>query len=320
MTQCTRNQMARHGRRAAATLALCTVLAGCSSLHGGYGLTGQAATEAALRQQAADKADARTTPDNQQMYLSLIREMQERDMYFASLAHIDAYKQKYGDSPDIDLLQADALRETGQDSVAEAAYRKLLSTQKAAAAWHGLGLLAGKRGDFAGAALALGRASRDDPTEPVYLSDLGYALMRSGDIAAARIPIAQAAELAPGNRKIISNLALYLVVAGQHRKADEVMDKAQLPKPTRQAIARLARDIARQPRARVASTHRVTSDPYAASSGPSAVTPGPAVVRLPDNQGSGLSAERLAPALSSANGPGAFALPMPSMLDRFANR
>jgi len=48
------------------------------------------------------------------VYLDMIRTMQDRSLYFASLAHVEAYLQLYGTSPEILRLRADALRETGQ--------------------------------------------------------------------------------------------------------------------------------------------------------------------------------------------------------------
>ncbi|AMO98756.1 TPR repeat family protein [Collimonas arenae] len=199
---------------------------------------------AQLRQQAEEKAP---TPDNKGMYLGLIRQMQERGMYFASLAHIDAYEQQNGSTPEVQRLRADALRETRQGAAAEAAYRKLLSTTEAGAAWHGLGLLAAQNSDYKGAAIALREAVKREPTNPVMLSDLGFALLRSGDVASARVPLAQAAELAPDNRKMIGNLALLLLVSGDGEKARAVMDKAALSADSRATVYRLAAEIGQAP-------------------------------------------------------------------------
>lgn len=205
----------------------------------------QQSEAAQLRQQAEEKAP---TPDNKGMYLDLIRQMQEQGMYFASLAHIDAYEQKNGSTPELQRLRADALRETRQGAAADAAYRKLLSSSEAGAAWHGLGLLAAQGGDYPAAVKALHEAARREPTNPVMLSDLGYAMLRSGDIAAARVPLAQAAELAPDNHKMIGNLALLLLVSGDPEKARMVMDRAALSQDSRTKIYSLAAEIGqRQP-------------------------------------------------------------------------
>jgi hypothetical protein len=68
--------------------------------------------------------------------------MQQQGAWYASLAHVDAFRQRYGDRPALRLLQADALRETGQADAAIALYRELSSGPQAAAAAHGLGLIA----------------------------------------------------------------------------------------------------------------------------------------------------------------------------------
>jgi len=215
-----------------------TLLAGCAS--DSARVYAQQKEEAQLRQQAEDKAP---TPDNKGMYLGLIRQMQEQGMYFASLAHIDAYEQQNGSTPEVQRLRADALRETRQVEAADTAYRKLLTSPEAAAAWHGLGLMAAQNGDYKAATTSLREAVKREPTNPVMLSDLGYALLRSRDIAAARVPLAQAAELAPDNRKMIGNLALLLLVSGDAEKARAVMDKANLPADSRATVYRLAAEI-----------------------------------------------------------------------------
>ncbi|WP_211443936.1 tetratricopeptide repeat protein [Collimonas humicola] len=226
-----------------ALLLAATVLAGCAS--NSAKVYAQQNEAAQLRQQAEEKAP---TPDNKGMYLGLIRQMQEQGMYFASLAHIDAYEQQNGSSPDVQRLRADALRETRQTAAADASYRKLLGSAEAAAAWHGLGLLAAQSGDYPAAVTAMREAAKREPTNPVMLGDLGYALLRSGDIAGARVPLAQAAELAPDNRKMIGNLALFLLVSGDPEKARAVMDKGALSADIRAKVYSLAAEIGqRQP-------------------------------------------------------------------------
>ncbi|VVE19583.1 Beta-barrel assembly-enhancing protease [Pandoraea iniqua] len=222
--------------------ALCVVmLAGCASKGGGYGAPSAAAL---MRAQQDDEAKAKTAaPDTKELYLSMIREMQERGAYFASLAHIDQFRIQYGNSPDVDILRADALRETGQPDAAEATYRTLLASPVAAAAWHGLGLVAAQRKDYAGATQALREAVSRAPTEPFYLSDLGFAQLCNGDAAGARVPLAQAAELKPDSRKVLSNLAVYLLVTGERARADQMMTQAKMPPATREAIDKLATDI-----------------------------------------------------------------------------
>ncbi|WP_420224815.1 tetratricopeptide repeat protein [Pigmentiphaga litoralis] len=167
-------------RKGAATLIAAggmLLAAGCTTPNG-YGMSQQQINEeAVMRQQVANQEPV---ADNRGMYLSMIREMQGKGLYFASLAHVDAFEQKYGVAPDVGLLRAHGLRESGQAAQAEAVYRKLQDTSVAAAASQGLGLVAGGRGDFTGAVAALREAARRDPTNALIVSDLGYALLRQG--------------------------------------------------------------------------------------------------------------------------------------------
>jgi len=195
--------------------------------------------EAAIQRQQLEPEKPAT--DNKLVYLDMIKTMQSRSLYFASLAHIDAYRKLHGDSPEIMRLEADALRATGQMEAADKAYRRLLDTAEAAAAWRGLGLLAAQRGDYAAAVAALQESTRRDPINATALSDLGYALLQNDEFSAARLPLIQAAELAPDNRKIVSNLALYLMLAGENDKARHLMNKAGMPQETQEEIARQAR-------------------------------------------------------------------------------
>ena len=87
--------------------------------------------------------EARAEYDDQNVYLGLIGRMQQEGMYYASLAHIDAFQKRFGTSTALQVLRADALRETGQDDAALQAYRELLTTDRAGRAHHGIGLVLG---------------------------------------------------------------------------------------------------------------------------------------------------------------------------------
>lgn len=278
----------RFGRTALALSVVgASVLAGgCATSPNGYGMSAQQINEeAVLRQQVVNQDPV---ADNRGMYLSMIQEMQTKGLYFASLAHVDAFEQKFGKAPDVQLLRAHALREAGQAGQSEAVYRSLLDTKVGAAALQGLGLIAGARGDFPAAVAALRDAARKDPTNPLIVSDLGYALLRQGDLAGARLSIAQAAELAPGNVKIVGNLALYLLVMGEESRADAVMARADLSPGTRAAVRKMAltlrsSETAQQTQAVVAagsaSARPITAAYVGAPAVPSTATATPSVVR-----------------------------------------
>src|SRR5690625_1995429 len=192
----------------------------------------------------------------------MLAEMQKRGLYYASLAHIDAYEKRYGTTPQVAILRADALRETKQPDAAAAIYREQRQGPEAAAAWHGLGLVAAARGQYAKAVKNLAQAVQRAPINATYLGDLGYARLRNGDPAGARAPLAKAAELEPDSDKAVANLALLLVVQGHTRKAQSMMDRAKLPQATRQAVWNQAAQLRRQsPQTARATPHRDADRP-----------------------------------------------------------
>lgn len=231
----------RNGLIAACAL----LLAGCQSnkMQSAWELIQQQQQEQALMRQADSSSDQEHRSNEPKLMLALIRESQAQERYFASLAYIDSYRQRFGDSDELAALQAEALRRTGQKEESEAVYRKLLGGSQAALGWHGLGLLAGARGEFAQAAEYLDRAVKLAPTDAPMLGDLGYARLRAGDMAGARVPLGKAAELDPTNTKVLANMALLLVVEGNAVQAQQLMDRAQLGLETRSQIYQLANQM-----------------------------------------------------------------------------
>jgi len=177
------------------------------------------------------------------MFLDLIRQMQQQGAYYASLANIDAYRQKYGNSPELSRLQADALRATGQGDAAKDLYQTLLHGDQAGAAWHGLGLIAASRKQNAEAENALAKAVQLEPVNVDYLGDLGYQRLCAGQIANAHEPLAKAAELSPGNVRAVSNLVLWMLLDNDFVQADAAMQRANLPGPAREQVQRLAAQL-----------------------------------------------------------------------------
>ena len=233
----------------AGMLAAALLLGACATKESGYGVGAQ--TERAALMQAADQKQS--VPDTPGMYLGLIQRMQAQGLYYASLAHIDAYDKTYGVMPESILLRADALRMTDQPAASAAVYAQLLKTPLAARGYRGLGLLAGAAGDFDRAVQALTQASELVPTDPSLLSDLAYAKLRSGDVVGARVPLMKAAELDQRNPKIVSNLALYLFAAGRAQDAQRLMNQQHLSTEIRKDIngdaAKIAAAVRAQQRA-----------------------------------------------------------------------
>lgn len=191
------------------------------------------------------KADASQTPDldNAVTHTALVRQMQDKGMWYASLAHIDALEQRWGISDESRLLRAEALRQTSQIEASARLYEQLTHTPLRAAAWRGLGLIAGAQGEHALAAKHFEQARQASPTNGLVLSDLGFALILDGRHAEARLPIMQAAQLLPGHPKVRSNLALYLLLDGKPAEARQLMADAGMSAATRQAIERLASEL-----------------------------------------------------------------------------
>lgn len=210
------------------------------------------------QQQAAASA---TIPNDRKLYLSLIQEMQTKGMFYASLAHVDAFEKKYGVQPDIELLRGDALRETSQPDAALQVYRTLLSSNVAARAQHGIGRALAAENKLGDASQALGAAVQLDPTNVDFLNDLAFAYLANNDMPAARVPIAQAAELAPNNKKVLANLVLYLILTGQPEAADQVAAKAKLTDATLRATRSLALRLSAYQPSSVAPSSQMTSDP-----------------------------------------------------------
>ncbi|EFP68096.1 Flp pilus assembly protein TadD, contains TPR repeats [Ralstonia pickettii] len=223
---------------------LTILLAGCGSMAtSDMSLRADADIEMARQRQSQEKAEI-TSPAT---YLSLIHRMQEQGLYYASLAHIDAYQQRYGRAPEIMLLRADALRETDQLAAADAEYRAVVAATSAmgagtqggllnAAAWRGLGIVAGRQGNFAEAARRLQVAAQANPTDASTASDLGYALMRSGEVEQARVPLMQAQQMAAASPKIAGNLVIWLTVNDRKDDAASLASHAQLTASARKAI------------------------------------------------------------------------------------
>lgn len=184
-----------------------------------------------------------TPLDNQATHAMLVRQMQDKGMWYASLAHIDALEKRWGVSDDSRLLRAQALRHTDQLDEAATLYRQLTTGSQRAAGWHGLGLVAGAQGRYADAVRDFERARQVNPTDGLLLSDLGFAYIMDDRSDDARLPIMQAMQLLPEHPKVSSNMALFLLVQNKPEEAARLMNERRLPPATRQAIERLARSM-----------------------------------------------------------------------------
>jgi len=274
---------------AAATMAL---LSGCSSMGNLLGQSQPVLSPAAKA--AADRPlEKEAVVDTQDTYLSLVKQMQSKSLWYASIAHLDALDKQWGASSDSRLLRADALRQVGQLSAAIPIYQGLLGSAKDGAARYGLGRVAAEQGDFRSAAQQMEQARMSNPVDSRLLTDLGYAYLRAHDLNAARIPLMQAAQLNPEDAQVNVNLSLFMMVSGQSAQAEEFMRQRKLDAQTQQLVkeqagewSRTASLAAAKPAA--AATGKVvnlsrpevkTATEAVASSGKSAEAPEPAAVQ-----------------------------------------
>lgn len=274
---------------AAATMAL---LSGCSSLGNLLGPNQPMLSPAAKA--AADRPlEKEAVVDTQDTYLSLVKQMQSKSLWYASIAHLDALDKQWGASSDSRLLRADALRQVGQLGAAIPIYQSLLGSAKDGAARYGLGRVAAEQGDFRSAAQQMEQARMSNPVDSRLLTDLGYAYLRAHDLNAARIPLMQAAQLNPEDAQANVNLSLFMMVSGQSAQAEEFMRQRKLDAQTQQLVKeqagqwlRAASLAAAKPAE--AATGKVvnlsrpevkTAPEAVASSGKSAEAPEPAAVQ-----------------------------------------
>lgn len=195
---------------------------------------------AAVEAPAADE-------NNPDFYLDLIGKMQQRRLYFASLAHLDAFDLRWPNDRRALHLRADALRQIGDFDRARAVYRRLLAQAPSARALHGQGLMAAAEQQLPEAVDNLRQASHLAPIDVRILNDLGYVELLLGQRHAARLSLHKAAELEPDNRQVGANLALYYLLEGQSERAERSFERYAFPEDQRAAIRRDALKLQAQP-------------------------------------------------------------------------
>ena len=212
-----------------------SVLSGCSNLGALVGQN-QPALSPAAKAAAEMPLEKDPVVNTQETYLALVRQMQSKSLWYASIAHLDALDKQWGASSDSRLLRADALRQVGQLNAAVPIYQGLLGSGQDGAARYGLGRVAAELGDFPRAAQQMEQARAANPVDSRLLTDLGYAYLRARDLNAARLPLMQAAQLNPEDAQANVNLSLFMMVSGQGAQAEEFMRQRKLDAQTQQAV------------------------------------------------------------------------------------
>jgi Flp pilus assembly protein TadD len=162
------------------------------------------------------------------VYLQLVQQMMEKDLFYAALAHLDALGERGKTLPEVRLLRADALRYTGQKEGAREGYFSLLSTHVAGQAHRGLGLLAAEDNKWEESVTHLWQANWLRPTDPTVRNDLGYALLLRGQIEQARVQLATAMELNGKDGPSAVNMVLLLLVEGEEEAAMSLVKEARI--------------------------------------------------------------------------------------------
>ncbi len=173
------------------------------------------------------------------LYLDAVRGLIGQGQYYAAIAHVQEDRRRFGDTPELRLLEAEARRNLQQNKNAEVLYQSVLRGAPegplAGKARHGLGLLyAGI--DLAASLRELREATRLRPTDAAIRSDYGYALMQARRFAEARTELATANELAPDNIAARNNLLILLYVQDDEMAARRLAAQTQVDSS---ALARL---------------------------------------------------------------------------------
>lgn len=211
-------------RNLVAALCLIPVLGGCSSMGRAY----DAIMEPEHREppemtEAAKPIDASST---RKLYLNAVQGLIDQGRYKAALAYLDQYAvSEKGDAQYLSL-RGEALLGTQQYDAAVATFTELAGTGRAAEGYAGLGRVAAARGNWDEAAEHFGNAVGARPASAEYLNNLGYARLHLGPEALeqAEFNLRQAYELSPASTSIRNNLVLVLMMRGEKREAQQLID------------------------------------------------------------------------------------------------
>lgn len=195
---------------------------------------------------------ARGPEENRRLHTDLVQKMIDQDRLYAGLAHLEAQEKEFGSSLELRLLRAEILRRLGRTSEAETLYEGLLNTRYAGRAQHGLGLIYAQRNLELGTRY-LRRAVELRPTDARIRNDLGYALMRQGELEEARLHLATAFQLDNGAELSRNNYILLLLLEGREAEARRVATKAAVPETLMADLREQARALEERAAARPAS-------------------------------------------------------------------
>ncbi|MBB4868212.1 Flp pilus assembly protein TadD [Pseudomonas nitritireducens] len=174
-----------------------------------------------------------------ELQLNLAREMLDNGRAHAALANLETLPPN---SLEVRESKALALRRIG-DPKAQVIYQSLLNTCKAAEAHHGLGQIAMRGGNTVVAERELREAARLQPTDSALRNDLGYVLMRRGELEKARFEFITAMELDEHDKLPATNLLSVMFIQGENSEASRLIQSIGLSADQVRAAQDQARDL-----------------------------------------------------------------------------
>lgn len=156
-----------------------------------------------------------------QLYSDLIGKLIKQDKLYAAMAHLEQRERDFGPSDKLRVLRADILRKMGKTAQAQSIYTRLLDSDYAAQANHGLGLIYAPN-DLVRGTRYLKTAVHDAPINAQMRNDYGYALMRQGLYQAAYTQLATAFQLDKSDHLNQNNFIVLLYVLGRTQQAKRV--------------------------------------------------------------------------------------------------
>ncbi|MGC4012243.1 MAG: tetratricopeptide repeat protein [Pseudomonas sp.] len=174
-----------------------------------------------------------------ELQLNLAREMLDNGRAHAALANLETLPPN---SLEVRESKALALRRIG-DPKARIVYEGLLGTCKAAEAHHGLGQIAMRAGNTVEAERELREAARLQPTNSSLRNDLGYVLLRRGDMEKARFEFITAMELNEHDKLPATNLLSVMFIQGETNEATRLIQSVGLSADQVRAAQDQAKDL-----------------------------------------------------------------------------
>jgi len=174
-----------------------------------------------------------------ELQLNLAREMLDNGRAHAALANLETLPPN---SLEVRESKALALRRIG-DPKARMVYEGLLGTCKSAEAHHGLGQIAMRAGNTVEAERELREAARLQPTDSALRNDLGYVLLRRGELEKARFEFITAMELNEHDKLPATNLLSVMFIEGENSEAGRLIQSVGLSADQVRAAQDQARDL-----------------------------------------------------------------------------